>query len=244
MKNEQFLPTKEGPTSKPNSSKLGTCQGQRFFYLGLLNSISKPTFSNVCGLHLRPDVASLQHNISYNPTSNHLPESMPSKHSWFSYSWVDFTNTNMCVAHASCGVECCGFSTGKILVLYTERVGWIRHKAPHVIMWFVGTTEKMMWTLESFPIKPEHCCGSFWRKCIRYINSKSLEVAMKESLLLFFVIDIPGESLLEKACRRLSALTINAFSVRLFLVFCWPYELSVKSPKEVWNHGLVLLWIF
>ena len=35
---------------KPTSSKLGTCEDWNSFYLGLPNSVSKPTFSNACGL--------------------------------------------------------------------------------------------------------------------------------------------------------------------------------------------------
>ena len=41
---------KEGPILKPNSSKLDTCQDHNYFYLGLLNSISKPTYFCMCGL--------------------------------------------------------------------------------------------------------------------------------------------------------------------------------------------------
>ena len=50
---------KKAPTLKPNFSKLDTCQGQhkktkkkntKKVYLGLPNSDTKPTFSNMCGL--------------------------------------------------------------------------------------------------------------------------------------------------------------------------------------------------
>jgi hypothetical protein len=52
VENIRFYLTKEGPTLKPSSLKLGTCQGQHSFTLALPNSISKPTCSNVCGLPL------------------------------------------------------------------------------------------------------------------------------------------------------------------------------------------------
>ena len=47
--NGQLCPMKEGPTLKPNYStlELSTCQDRNFFYLGLPNSISNPTLSNV-----------------------------------------------------------------------------------------------------------------------------------------------------------------------------------------------------
>ena len=50
VENKWFQPMKVGPTSKPNSLKLGTCEGQHSFTFGLPNSIPKTAFLNMCGL--------------------------------------------------------------------------------------------------------------------------------------------------------------------------------------------------
>lgn len=55
VENGWFSPIKEGLTSQLRSLKLGTCRGQTFFYLFLLNSILKPAFSNVCDLPFKGD---------------------------------------------------------------------------------------------------------------------------------------------------------------------------------------------
>ena len=53
VENGRFYLMKEGLTSKLGSSKLGTCQGRTFFYIGLPNSILM-VFLNVCGLPYIP----------------------------------------------------------------------------------------------------------------------------------------------------------------------------------------------
>ena len=42
---------KKGPFLKPNSSRLGTFQSRVYFYLVLVNSVSRPTLLNACDLH-------------------------------------------------------------------------------------------------------------------------------------------------------------------------------------------------
>ena len=56
VENGQRKPKKEeeGPTLKPSSPRLGTCEGQIWFYPCPPIIISKHAFSNVCGLPLRP----------------------------------------------------------------------------------------------------------------------------------------------------------------------------------------------
>lgn len=50
VKNKQLNLTKEGPTLISSSSKLGTMTRITFFYFGLSNSVSKPSFLNTCSL--------------------------------------------------------------------------------------------------------------------------------------------------------------------------------------------------
>ena len=56
VENGQCKPKKEeeGPTLKPSSPRLGTCEGQIWIYPCPPIIISKHAFSNVCGLPLRP----------------------------------------------------------------------------------------------------------------------------------------------------------------------------------------------
>ena len=52
--NAHFYARKEGPTLKPSSQKLGTCQSQNLFALGPLNPITKTAYLNVCEPYMNP----------------------------------------------------------------------------------------------------------------------------------------------------------------------------------------------